>query len=319
VSLRAAILDDYQAVALAAADWASLKPAVEVTAFHDTLADSAQVAARLADFEIVVAMRERTPFPQALLARLPKLKLLITTGKRNAAIDVKAAAAQGVVVSGTDMLPYPTAELAWGLILSLARNIPREERGMRAGGWQTTLGVGLRGKTLGVLGLGNLGSQVARIGKAFGMEAIAWSQNLTAERAASVGAALVTKEELFRRADVVSIHLVLSERTRGLVGTAELALMKSTAYLVNTSRGPIVDAKALVAALEGRRLAGAGLDVYDSEPLPREHALRKLDNVVLTPHLGYVTAENYRQAYGHAVEDIRAFLDGKPLRVLSAG
>ena len=319
MSLRAAILDDYQGAALAAADWASLKPAVEVTAFHDTLADGAQVAARLADFEIVVAMRERTPFPQALLARLPKLKLLITTGKRNAAIDVKAAAAQGVVVSGTDMLPYPTAELAWGLILSLARNIPREERGMRAGGWQTTLGVGLRGKTLGVLGLGNLGSQVARIGKAFGMEAIAWSQNLTAERAASIGAALVTKEELFRRADVVSIHLVLSERTRAVVGAAELALMKPTAYLVNTSRGPIVDVKALSAALESRRLAGAGLNVYDSEPLPRDHALRKLDNVVLTPHLGYVTAENYRQAYGHAVEDIRAFLDGKPLRVLSAG
>jgi phosphoglycerate dehydrogenase-like enzyme len=318
VSLRAAILDDYQGAALAAADWASLKPAVEVTVFHDTLADDARVAARLADFEIVVAMRERTPFPQALLERLPKLKLLVTTGKRNAAIDVKAATARGVVVSGTDMLPYPTAELAWGLILSLARNIPREERGMRAGGWQTTLGVGLSGKTLGVLGLGNLGSRVARIGKAFGMEAIAWSQNLTAERAAAVGAALVPKEELFRRADVVSIHLVLSERTRALVGAAELALMKPTAYLVNTSRGPIVDGKALIAALESRRLAGAGLDVYDSEPLPRDHALRKLDNVVLTPHLGYVTAENYRQAYGHAVEDIRAFLEGKPLRVLSA-
>ena len=318
MSLRAAILDDYQGAALAAADWASLKPAVEVTVFHDTLADDARVAARLADFEIVVAMRERTPFPQALLERLPKLKLLVTTGKRNAAIDVKAATARGVVVSGTDMLPYPTAELAWGLILSLARNIPREERGMRAGGWQTTLGVGLSGKTLGVLGLGNLGSRVARIGKAFGMEAIAWSQNLTAERAAAVGAALVPKEELFRRADVASIHLVLSERTRALVGAAELALMKPTAYLVNTSRGPIVDGKALIAALESRRLAGAGLDVYDSEPLPRDHALRKLDNVVLTPHLGYVTAENYRQAYGHAVEDIRAFLEGKPLRVLSA-
>ena len=319
MSLRAAILDDYQGVALAAADWASLKPAVEATAFHDTLAQSAQVAARLADFEIVVAMRERTPFPRALLERLPKLKLLVTTGKRNAAIDVKAAAAQGVVVSGTEMLPYPTAELAWGLILSLARNIPREERGMRAGGWQTTLGVGLRGKTLGVLGLGNLGSQVATIGKAFGMEAIAWSQNLTAERAAGIGAALVTKEELFRRADVVSIHLVLGERTRALVGAAELALMKPTAYLVNTSRGPIVDGKALVAALESGRLAGAGLDVYDSEPLPAGHALRKLDNVVLTPHLGYVTMENYRLAYGQAIEDIRAFLEGKPLRVLSAG
>jgi len=319
VSLRAAILDDYQAVALAAADWASLKPAVEVTAFHDTLADSAQVAARLADFEIVVAMRERTPFPQALLARLPKLKLLITTGKRNAAIDVKAAAAQGVVVSGTDMLPYPTAELAWGLILSLVRNIPREERGMRAGGWQTTLGVGLRGKTLGVLGLGNLGSQVARIGKAFGMEAVAWSQNLTPARAAEVGVEPVTKEALFRRADVLSVHLVLGERTRGVVGAAELALMKPSAYLVNSSRGPIVEGAALLAALKERRIAGAALDVYDTEPLPPDHPLRKLDNVVLTPHLGYVTVENYRLAYGQAVEDIRAFLDGRPIRVLGAG
>ena len=317
MSLGAAVLDDYQGVALASADWASLKPQVEVTVFRDTLADLAAVAARLAPFEIVVAMRERTPFPQALIERLPKLKLLITTGKRNASIDVKAATEKGVVVCGTEMLPYPTAELAWGLILSLARSIPREERGMRAGGWQTTLGVGLKGKTLAVLGLGNLGSQVARIGKAFGMEAIAWSQNLTAERAQSAGAALVAKEELFRRADVLSIHLVLSARSRGTVGAAELALMKPSAYLVNTSRGPIVERAALLAALEGRRLAGAALDVYDSEPLPADDRLRKLDNVVLTPHLGYVTAENYRLAYGQAVEDIRAFLDGKPLRVVS--
>ncbi|MGO8867233.1 MAG: D-2-hydroxyacid dehydrogenase family protein [Alphaproteobacteria bacterium] len=317
--MRAAILDDYQGVALASADWASLKPAVEATVFRDTRADVDEVAKRLADFEIVVAMRERTPFPKALLERLPKLRLLVTTGKRNASIDLKAAAAKGIVVCGTDMLPYPTAELTWGLILSLVRNIPREERNMRTGGWQTTVGVGLKGKTLGVFGLGNLGSQVARIGKAFGMEAIAWSQNLTAERAASVGAALVSKEELFRRADVVTIHLVLSERTRGAVAAAELALMKPSAYLVNTSRGPIVDTAALIAALERRRLAGAALDVYDSEPLPADHPLRKLDNVVLTPHLGYVTAENYRQAYGDAVEDIRAFLDGKPVRVLSAG
>ena len=319
MSMRAAILDDYQGVALASADWASLKPAVEATVFRDTRADVDEVAKRLADFEIVVAMRERTPFPKALLERLPKLRLLVTTGKRNASIDLKAAAAKGIVVCGTDMLPYPTAELTWGLILSLVRNIPREERNMRTGGWQTTVGVGLKGKTLGVFGLGNLGSQVARIGKAFGMEAIAWSQNLTAERAASVGAALVSKEELFRRADVVTIHLVLSERTRGAVAAAELALMKPSAYLVNTSRGPIVDTAALIAALERRRLAGAALNVYDSEPLPADHPLRKLDNVVLTPHLGYVTAENYRQAYGDAVEDIRAFLDGKPVRVLSAG
>jgi len=317
--MRAAILDDYQGVALASADWPSLEPVVEATVFRDTRANVDEVAKRLADFEIVVAMRERTPFPKALLERLPKLKLLVTTGKRNASIDVKAAATQGIVVCGTDMLPYPTAELTWGLILSLVRNIPREERNMRTGGWQTTVGVGLKGKTLGVFGLGNLGSQVARIGKAFGMEAIAWSQNLTAERATSVGAALVSKEELFRRADVVTIHLVLSERTRGAVAAAELALMKPSAYLVNTSRGPIVDTAALIAALERRRLAGAALDVYDREPLPADHPLRKLDNVVLTPHLGYVTAEGFRVAYSHAVEDIRAFLDGKPVRVLSAG
>ncbi len=319
MTMRAAILDDYQDAALAAADWTSLGPAVATTAFRDTLADIDKVAARLAEFEIVVAMRERTPFPQALLERLPKLKLLVTTGKRNAAIDMKAAAARGVVVCGTDMLGYPTAELAWGLILALARHIPREERSMRAGGWQTTLGVGLQGKTLGLLGLGNLGSQVARIGIAFGMTAIGWSQNLTAERAASVGAQLVSKEELFRRADVLSVHLVLSGRTRGLVGAADLALMKPSAMLVNSSRGPIVDGSALIAALEGRRIAGAALDVYDTEPLPADHPLRRLDNVVLTPHLGYVTAENYRLAYACAVEDIRAYLDGKPVRVLNAG
>ena len=317
--MRAAILDDYQGVALASADWTSLEPAVEATVFRDTRADVDEVAKRLADFEIVVAMRERTPFPKALLERLPKLKLLVTTGKRNASIDVKAAATQGIVVCGTDMLPYPTAELTWGLILSLVRNIPREERNMRTGGWQTTVGVGLKGKTLGVFGLGNLGSQVARIGKAFGMEPIAWSRNLTAERATSVGASLVSKEELFRRADVVTIHVVLSERTRAAVTAAELALMKPSAYLVNTSRGPIVDTAALIAALERRRLAGAALDVYDREPLPADHPLRKLDNVVLTPHLGYVTAEGFRVAYSQAVEDIRAFLDGKPVRVLSAG
>lgn len=316
--IQVAVLDDYQGVALATADWGSLGRDVRMHAFKEPFADAQDAAARLRDFDIVVAMRERTPFPRALLERLSRLRLLVTTGMRNAAIDVTAAAERGVLVCGTDMLPYPAAELTWGLILALARHIPREDRALREGSWQTTLGIGLRGKALGVLGLGRLGGEVARIGKAFQMEVIAWSENLTAERAVALGAARVEKEELFRHADIVTIHLVLSARTRGLVGRAELAAMKPTAYLVNTSRGPIVDEGALLAALEGRRIAGAALDVYDREPLPPDHPLRRLDNVVMTPHLGYVTVENYRQAYGQAVEDIRAFLAGKPIRVLGA-
>lgn len=316
--IQVAVLDDYQGVALATADWGSLGRDVRMHAFKEPFADAQDAAARLRDFDIVVAMRERTPFPRALLERLSRLRLLVTTGMRNAAIDVTAAAERGVLVCGTDMLPYPAAELTWGLILALARHIPREDRAVREGSWQTTLGIGLRGKALGVLGLGRLGGEVARIGKAFQMEVIAWSENLTAERAVALGAARVEKEELFRHADIVTIHLVLSARTRGLVGRAELAAMKPTAYLVNTSRGPIVDEGALLAALEGRRIAGAALDVYDREPLPPDHPLRRLDNVVMTPHLGYVTVENYRQAYGQAVEDIRAFLAGKPIRVLGA-
>jgi phosphoglycerate dehydrogenase-like enzyme len=315
--MRLAILDDYQNAALPAADWGSLAPGVAVEAFHDILAGEDAAAERLRDFEIIVAMRERTAFPRSLLERLPRLKLLVTAGMRNAAIDMKAVAERGIVIAGTSMLPYPTAELTWGLILALARHIAREDQGMRDGGWQTTLGVGLRGKLLGVVGLGRLGSQVAAVGKAFQMDVIAWSQNLTAERAGAAGVERVEKEELFRRADFVTIHLLLSRRTRGLIGGAELALMKPTAYLINTSRGPIVEERALVAALEGRRIAGAALDVYDQEPLPRDHALRRLDNVVLTPHLGYVTAENYREIYSQAVEDVRAFLAGNPLRVIS--
>lgn len=315
-TMRLAILDDYQSVALAMADWKSLGPAIEVQTFHDTLASEDAVAERLRDFEIVVAMRERTAFRQSLLERLPKLKLLVTTGTHNASIDKKAAAERGIVVSGTSALPPPTMELAWGLILALARNIPREDAGMREGGWQTTVGVGLHGKVLGIVGLGRLGSQMASVGKAFQMEVIAWSQNLTAERAHSLGAQRVEKEELFLRADFLTIHTVLSMRTRGLVGAEELAAMKPTAYLINTSRGPIVDERALLAALEGRKIAGAALDVYDQEPLPADHALRRLENVVLTPHLGYVTAENYRVFYGEALEDVRAFLSGAPIRVL---
>ncbi len=315
--MRVAILDDYQGRALSLADWQSLHPAAQMQAFADHLDGLEALAQRLHTFDCVVAMRERTPFPRALFERLPNLRLLVTAGMRNAAIDLDAASERKVRVCGTDMLPYPTAELAWGLILALARHIPHEDRALREGRWQTTLGIGLKGKTLGLLGLGRLGGQVARIGKAFGMEAIAWSQNLTAERAAEAGAAPVSKEELFARADVVSVHLVLSPRSRHLVGASDLARMKPTAFLVNTSRGPIVDETALLAALRERRIAGAGLDVFEPEPLAPTHPLLALDNVVLTPHLGYVTEEGYRLAYGHAVEDIRAFLDGTVLRPLN--
>jgi len=316
--LRVAILDDYQDVALAMADWASLGQDVSVQAFRHPLGSEDAIAERLRDFDIIVAMRERTPFPASLLARLPSLKLLVTTGRRNAAIDLKAAAARGVPVSGTATMPMPPVELTWGLILALARNIPEEAASMRHGTWQTTIGVGLHGKTLGVIGLGRLGSEVARIGTAFGMNVVAWSQNLTTETTGPLGVELVDKGALFRRADVVTIHVVLSARTRHLVGEGELGAMKPSAFLVNTARGPIVDERALLAALRTRRIAGAGLDVYDEEPLPADHPLRRLDNVVLTPHLGYVTVENYRVAYADAVENIRSFLAGTPLRVIHA-
>jgi phosphoglycerate dehydrogenase-like enzyme len=315
---RVAILDDYQDVALAVADWRSLGPEVAVQAFHERLSGDDALVKRVADFEVIVAMRERTHFPRSVLERLPKLKLLVTTGMRNVAIDAKAAAELGIVVSGTGLLTPPTAELTWGLILALARHIPEEALQMRSGGWQTTVGVGLNRKVLGVLGLGKLGSEVARVGRAFQMEVIAWSQNLTAEHSSSMGARRVEKDELFQRADFVTVHLILSKRTRGLVTARELALMKPGAYLINTSRGPIVEERALIEVLKDRKIAGAALDVFDEEPLPDEHPLRKLDNVVLTPHLGYVTVENYRLAYGDAVEDIRAFLAGHPIRTISA-
>lgn len=314
---RVAILDDYQNVALAVADWRSLGPEVAVEAFHERLASEDTLVKRLADFEVIVAMRERTQLPRSVLERLPTLKLLVTTGMRNVAIDAKAAAELGMVVSGTGLLTPPTAELTWGLILALARHIPEEAQQMRRGGWQTTVGVGLNGKVLGVLGLGKLGSEVARVGRAFQMEVIAWSQNLTSEHASALGATRVEKDELFQRADFVTIHLILSKRTRGLITGRELALMKPGAYLINTSRGPIVDERALIDVLTNHKITGAALDVFDEEPLPDEHPLRKLDNVVLTPHLGYVTVENYRKAYSEAVEDIRAFLAGHPIRTIS--
>jgi phosphoglycerate dehydrogenase-like enzyme len=313
---RVAILDDYQNVAMGLADWKSLPAGTEVVAFRDHLHELDAVAKRLADFDVVVAMRERTAFPRALLEKLPKLRLLVTTGMRNASIDVKAAVEGGITVCGTSGLPYPTAELTWALVLALFRRIAVEDRTTREGKWQTTLGLGLNGKTLGVIGLGTLGSRVARYGKAFEMEVLAWSQNLTAERAAEVGATLVGKDELLRRSDVVSIHLVLSDRSRGLVGARELGLMKRTAYLVNTSRGPIVDEAALIRALQDGTIAGAGLDVFEPEPLPLDHPFRKLPNTVITPHLGYVTEETYRVFFGHALEDVQAFLRGAPVRVL---
>ena len=312
---RVAILDDYQGVALLLADWSTL-PA-DVTVFRDHLSNEADVAARLADFDVVVAMRERTPFPRTLIERLPRLRLLVTTGMRNASIDLYAAAERGVVVCGTGGVPSPTAELTWALILALLRHVPREDRATREGRWQETLGTTLAGRTLGVLGLGQLGARVARVGRAFEMEVLAWSQNLTAERAATVGATLAaSRDEVLVRSDIVTIHLVLSDRTRGLLDARELGLMRPTAYLINTSRGPIVVERALIAVLQAGAIAGAGIDVYDEEPLPLDHRLRRLPNTVITPHLGYVTEETYRVFYPQAVEDVRAFLGGTPVRVL---
>ena len=313
-----AVLDDYQHVAQSFADWSRLD-GHEVVFFHEPHLGVDDVARSLHAFEIVCVMRERTAFPAELLDRLPNLRLLVTTGMRNASIDLETAAARGMTVCGTEAAVTPTAELAWGLILALARHVPEEDAKVRAGGWQSTVGTGLAGKTLGVVGLGRLGSAVARIGASFGMRLVAWSENLTAERAGGCGAELASKDELLRTADVVTIHLVLSARTRGLIGERELGLMKPTAFLVNTSRGPIVDEAALVAALEAGTIAGAGLEVYDREPLPDYDALLSAPNTVLTPHLGYVTEENYRTFYEQTIEDIEAFLDGRPVRVLSAG
>jgi phosphoglycerate dehydrogenase-like enzyme len=312
------VLDDYQNVALQMTDWSVLPSDVQVQVFRDHLADQNAVAQRLRGFEVVMAMRERTPFPRRLLAELPQLKLLITTGMRNASIDVEAARDLGITVCGTRGVGYPTAELTWALILAMVRRVPQEDRATRAGQWQTSVGEGLHGKVLGVVGLGNLGSQVATVGKAFGMSLLAWSQNLTAERAAQYGATLVSKDDLLSRSDIVTIHLVLSARTRGLISARELGLMQRTAYLINTSRGPIVEEQALIQALQQGTIAGAALDVFDEEPLPLDHPFRRLENTVITPHLGYVTVEGYRIFFGDAVEDMRAFLSGTPTRVITA-
>ncbi len=308
-----AILDDYQGVALAMADWSGLAKEHRLQVFRHPLANQDETAAALAGFEIVCLMRERTPFSAQLFHRLPKLKLCVTTGLRNASIDVGAATAHGVIVCGTPSGGHATAELAFGLMLSIARHIPFEAQAMRTGAWQTTVGQDLKGKTLGILGVGKLGGQMAAYARAFGMTVIAWSQNLTAQKATAAGAALVAKDELFRRSDFISIHSVLSDRTRGIVGAAELGAMKPTAAIINTSRGPIIDGEALLAALRQNRIAAAALDVYEEEPLPWEHPLRKEPRALLTPHLGYVTEETYRMFYGGTVAAIEAWLAGKPI------
>jgi len=318
MAVRCAILDDYQNVALAMADWSKVRDDLDIKVFNQHLGTADKVIAALQGFAIVCAMRERTAFPRAVIEALPDLRLLITTGMRNASIDLDAARARNVVVCGTPAFGNATAAIAVGLMLELARHIGYENARLKSGAlWQTTMGLDLEGMTLALLGLGKLGTRVAQIGRVFEMNVIAWSQNLTPDRCEEAGVAYVSRDDLFRRADFLSIHLQLSPRTRGLIGARELGLMKKSAFLINTSRGPIVEESALIAALREKRIAGAGLDVFDVEPLPIEHPLRKLDNVVLTPHLGYVTRQNYRTFFAGMVDDIRAFLGGQPVRVLT--
>jgi D-3-phosphoglycerate dehydrogenase len=315
---RCAVLDDYQKVALASADWSKVTGDVDVTVFDQPFKNADEVRHKLQGFQIIAIMRERTPFLRDTLAALPDLKLLITTGGRNKSIDLAAAAERGITVACTGAFGNPTIGITFGLILELTRRIGFENARMKAGApWQVTIGHDIQGMTLGVIGLGNLGRRAANVAKAFGMKVVAWSQNLTAEKCKEAGVDYASKEDLLRNADIVTIHLQLSERSTNLLGEKELALMKPTAYLINTSRGPIVNEEALIAALSGGRLAGAGLDVFDIEPLPVDHPFRKLDNVVLTPHLGYVSVQNYRIYYPDIVANIRNFLDGKPVKVLA--
>jgi phosphoglycerate dehydrogenase-like enzyme len=313
---RCAVLDDYQNVALTMADWSVLAGEVDVTVFNRPLGTPEQIIRALQGYSIVVLTRERTAFPRQVIEALPELKLIVSTGSRNWMLDVNAARERGIPVCGTPTIGASTVTIAVALILELTRRVGYESEKLKSGAfWQNTVGTDPEGKTLGLIGLGRLGSRVGKIAKAMGMKVIAWSQNLTAEKCKEAGVDHApSKEDLLRQADIVSVHVVLSPRSRGLIGAKEFALMKPTAFLVNTARGPIVDEAALLDALRSKRIAGAGLDVYDVEPLPVDHPLRKLDNVVLSPHLGYVTQENFRGSYGGVVEDIRAFLDGKPIR-----
>ncbi|KFF47425.1 2-hydroxyacid dehydrogenase [Pseudomonas sp. BRG-100] len=316
MSIQIAVIDDWQNVASDVVDWSALDGVGQVHFLHDYPADTATMVERLKGFEVICVMRERSTFDEALLRELPKLKLLVTGGMRNAAIDIAAAKALGIQVCGTDSYKHAAPELTWALIMASTRNLLAEANSLRAGGWQVGLGGDLHGKTLGVLGLGSIGQKVATFAQAFGMRVIAWSENLTPQRAAEAGVTWVSKRELFEQADILTIHLVLSERSRGLVDAQALAWMKPTAHLVNTARGPIVDEQALVQALSSGRLAGAALDVYAQEPLPADHPFRRLPNVLATPHVGYVSEHNYRQFYQQMIEDIQAWADGVPIRVL---
>ena len=316
--VRVAVLDDYQNVALSYADWSPVAKDAEVKVFTTPFASEAEAIKALQGFTVVAGMRERTPFPRRVIEALPDLKLLITTGAKNNSFDVKAAAERGVTVCGTGTVGNPTTGIVFGLMLELTRKIGFENARMKAGEpWQVTIGQDLEGLTLGIVGLGKLGQRVAGVAKAFGMKVIAWSQNLTPEKAKEAGVEFASREELFAKADFVTIHYQLGERSRGLITGADIARMKPSAYLINTARAPIVDQAALLRALQDRKIAGAGLDVFETEPLPTDHPYRKLDNVVITPHLGYVSEQNYRKYYPDIVEDIRAFLDGKPVRVIA--
>jgi phosphoglycerate dehydrogenase-like enzyme len=314
-ALRIAVLDDWQSVAQNVVDWTVLNPIGEVSFLHDFPADTATMVARLNDFNVICVMRERTIFDDALLSQLPNLKLLVTGGMRNAALDLKAAARLGITVVGTESYKYAAPELTWALIMGVTRNIVDEANSLRAGNWQIGLGSDLYGKTLGIVGLGSIGQKIARYALAFDMKVIAWSENLTAERAAEHGVTYVSKDALFEQSDIISVNLVLSDRSRGLVDAASLNRMKPTAYLVNTARGPIVDEDALVEVLKQKKIAGAALDVYGIEPLPADHPFRSLPNLLATPHVGYVTENNYRMFFSQMIEDIQAWHAGSPIRV----
>lgn len=315
--LRIAVIDDWQSVAGQSADWSTLADVAKVEFFHEFPGDVAQMAKRFESYDVICAMRERTRFDRELLLQLPQLKLLVTSGMRNAAIDLAAAGERGIAVAGTEGNAHAAPELTWTLIMALTRNVAAETRALRHGGWQHGLGVSLHGRTLGILGLGKIGATVARYGQAFGMRVIAWSENLTLERAAACGVTYVSKQALFSQADVLSVHLVLSERSRGIVDAPTLALMKPTAHLINTARGAIVDEAALIDALRARRIAGAALDVFAMEPLPAAHPFRSMDNVLATPHIGYVTQESYRLFYSQMIEDILAWRANNPIRLLN--
>lgn len=316
-SAKIAVLDDYQGVALQMADWSAVQSRAELTVFRDHLSDPDQVAERLGPFDVLCVMRERTPLQRPLFERLPNLKLVVSTGSRNASIDLAAAKEHGVVVCATGYVGHGAAELTWALLMAAVKHLPQEYESVREGRWQTKIGGDLKGRTLGIVGLGKLGSAVAKYAHAFEMNVIAWSTNLTGEKAREHGARLVTKQQLFEGSDIVTIHLVLSERTKGIIGASDLALMKRTSILVNTSRGPLIEEAALIEALKRKVIAGAALDVFDIEPLPSEHPFRTLQNVIATPHIGYVTNDTYKLFFRDTVECVLAWLDAKPIRQMN--